>query len=209
MFDSAQLAGFVAAVVVLVLVPGPNTMLILAHSLGAGRRAGLATVLGVETATLVHTGGAALGLSAVLSTSALAFELVKYVGAAYLMLLGLRALLGGGHSLLASPGATRLRLSQAYARAVVTNVLNPKVALFFLALLPQFVNPERGHLVLQFLVLGLIVSAVGLCFGSALAMAAGAVSVWLGQGTVARWQERLTGSVLLGLGVRLAFATRN
>ena len=209
MFDSAQLAGFVMAVVVLVLVPGPNTMLILAHSLGAGRRAGLATVLGVETATLVHTGAAALGLSAVLSTSALAFELVKYAGAAYLMFLGLRALLGGGHSLLVSTRAMRLKLSQAYARAVVTNVLNPKVALFFLALLPQFVNPERGNLVLQFFILGLIVSAVGLCFGSALAVGAGAIRKWLGEGAVGRWQERLTGSVLLGLGVRLAFATRN
>ncbi len=208
MFDRAQLAGFVMAVVVLVLVPGPNTMLILAHSLGAGRRAGLATVLGVETATLVHTGAAALGLSAVLSTSALAFGLVKYVGAAYLMFLGLRTLLRGGASP-TSAGPARVRLSQAYVRAVVTNVLNPKVALFFLALLPQFVDPDRGHLVLQFLLLGLIVSAVGLCFGSALAVAAGAISGWLSQGAVARWQERITGTVLLGLGVRLAFATRH
>ena len=209
MFDSAQLAGFVMAVAVLVLVPGPNTMLILAHSLGAGRRAGLATVLGVETATLVHTGAGALGFSAVLSTSALAFEVLKYVGAGYLIFLGLRALLGRGHSFVASTGAMRLRLSQAYGRAFLTNVLNPKVALFFLALLPQFVNPERGHIALQFFILGFTVSAVGLCFGSALAVAAAAISDWLGQGAVVRWQERLTGSVLFGLGVRLAFATRN
>jgi hypothetical protein len=141
MFDGAQLAGFVMAVVVLVLVPGPNTMLIMAHSLGAGRRAGLATVLGVETATLVHTGAAALGLSAVLATSALAFELLKYMGAAYLMLLGLRTLLGGGHPLLASTGA-RLRLPQAYARPSSTCSTRKWPCSSWPCC--QFVNPERG-----------------------------------------------------------------
>lgn len=209
MFDSGQLIGFVAAVAVLVIVPGPNTVLILAHSLGGGRPAGLATVLGVETGTLVHTGAAALGLSAVLATSSLAFDLVKYVGAAYLVFLGLRALRGGGQALPASASPAPMGLSEAYGRAVLTNVLNPKVALFFLALLPQFVRPERGQLVLQFLVLGLIVSAVGLVFGAVLAVAAGTFSGWLSRGVVAKWQQRLTGGVLLGLGVRLAFARRD
>jgi threonine/homoserine/homoserine lactone efflux protein len=207
MFEGAQLAGFVAAVAVLVVVPGPNTMLILAHSLGRGRSAGLATVLGIETGTLVHTGAAALGLSAILSTSAVAFDLVKYAGAAYLLFLGFRALRGDGHALpSAAPGT--LGVSDAYWRAVLTSVLNPKSALFFLALLPQFVHPERGHTVLQFFALGLIVSAVGLCFGSALAATAGTVRGWLGQNAVARWQRRVTGSVLLGLGMRLALAQR-
>ncbi len=182
-------------------------MLILAHSLGGGRRAGLATVLGVETATLVHASAAALGLSALLSASALALEVVRYLGAAYLMFLGLRALLDGGHRR-AATRPTRVRLSQAYARAILTNLLNPKVAVFFLALLPQFVKPERGSVVLQFFLLGLTVSAVGLFVGSALALAAGAISEWLGHGAVARWQERLTGCVLLGLGVQLAFAAK-
>jgi threonine/homoserine/homoserine lactone efflux protein len=92
---------------------------------------------------------------------------------------------------------------------VLTNVLNPKVALFFLALLPQFVRPERGHLVVQFVVLGLIVSGMGFLFGSLLALAAGAVNGWLRRDAVARWQQRLTGSVLLGLGVRLALSRRD
>lgn len=208
MFDRAQLIGFVAAVAVLVIVPGPNTILILAHSLGGGRRAGLATVLGVETGTLVHTGAAAFGLSAVLSTSAVAFDLVKYAGAAYLALLGIRALAGRGRVVLVSASPVPMGLSRAFGRAVVTNVLNPKVALFFLALLPQFVRPERGPLVLQFLVLGLVVSAVGLCFGSVLAVAAGTLRRWLSRDVVARRLERLTGGVLLGLGVRLALARR-
>ena len=209
MFDGTQLAGFVAAVAVLVIVPGPNTILILAHSLCGGRPAGLATVLGVETGTLVHTGAAALGLSAVLSTSALAFDIVKYVGASYLVVLGLRTLWGGGQPLPASASPELLRLSQAYWRAVLTNILNPKVALFFLALLPQFVRPERGRVVPQFLALGLIVSAVGLFFGAILALAAGTFSAWLRRGEVARWLQRLTGSVLLGLGVRLALTRRD
>lgn len=209
MFDGAQLGGFVAAVAVLVIVPGPNTVLILAHSLGGGRPAGLATVLGVETGTLVHTVAAALGLSAALSTSTLAFDLVKYVGATSLIFLGVRALRARGRMPLALPCPVPLSLGQAFGRAVLTNVLNPKVALFFLAFLPQFVHPERGSLVLQFLVLGLIVSAMGLCFGTALAVAAGTFSLWLRQGAVAKGQERLTGVVLLGLGVRLALARRD
>jgi threonine/homoserine/homoserine lactone efflux protein len=208
MLDGAQWMGFVAAAVVLVLVPGPNTLLILAHSLGSGRRAGLATVLGVETATLVHTGAAALGLSAVLSTSALSFGLMRGVGAAYLVVLGLRGLLGARRGLLAPDGVKPVRLTQAYSRAVLTNLLNPKVALFFLPLLPQFVNPEGGNVVLQFGILGLTLSAVGLCFGSALAIATGAIGDWLGRDAVASWLNRLTGGVLLVLGLRLALMVR-
>jgi threonine/homoserine/homoserine lactone efflux protein len=207
MFDSTQLMGFTAAAAVLIVIPGPNTMLILAHTMSGGRSAGLATALGVETGTLVHTVAAALGLSAVLSTSVLAFDAVKYVGAAYLAWLGLRALLGGDE---APPESSPKVLGpwSAYWRAVLTNVLNPKAALFFLALLPQFVRPERGHVVLQFLALGLIVVVMGLSFGSALAVLAATVSARLREPGFARWQRRLTGTVLLGLGVRLALARR-
>ena len=204
MFDTAQILGFTAAVLVLVLVPGPNTMLILAHSVAGGRSAGLATVLGVETGTVLHTLFAAFGLSAILATSAVAFDAVKYLGAAYLVYVGLSELRRGRAA--AAPGTEPegLRLREAFRRAVLGNVVNPKVAVFFLAFLPQFVRPERGHVVLQFVGLGLIVSAVGLSFGALLATAAGAVSGWLRQARVARWQHRLTGSVLVGLGLRLA-----
>jgi threonine/homoserine/homoserine lactone efflux protein len=208
MFDGAQLAGFVAVATVLVVVPGPNTVMILAQSLNGGRAAGLASALGVEAGTLVHTAAAALGLSAVLSTSAVAFDVVKYVGASYLAFLGLRGLVSGSRSHPGSAPAARLRPSQAFWRAMLGCVLNPKAALFFIALLPQFVRAERGHVVLQFLVLGLIVAALGLACGTLLALAAGTVSSWLRRDAVARWQQRLTGGVLLGLGVRLAFARR-
>ena len=207
MFDGTQLVGFVAAVAVLVIVPGPNTVLILANSLGGGRPAGLATVLGVETGTLVHTCAAALGLSAMVATSAVAYDLVRYLGAVYLLFLGAQALRSSGEDT-ESRATAGLDLSQVYRRALLTNVLNPKVAVFFLALLPQFVHPERGHLVLQFVVLGLIVSGIGLAFGSLLAFAAAAVSCWLRRDEVARWRRRLTGSVLLGIGLHLALAHR-
>ena len=139
----------------------------------------------------------------------MAFDLVKYTGAAYLVFLGLRALLDRGQARPAAASAPVLRPARAYWRAVVTNVLNPKVALFFLALLPQFVHVERGHVALQFAVLGAIVGAMGLVFGSLLALAASTVSEFLRGAAVARWQERITGGVLLALGVRLALESRD
>jgi threonine/homoserine/homoserine lactone efflux protein len=186
--DTSQLAGFVVAAAVLVIVPGPNTVLILAQSLAGGRGAGLATVLGVETGTIVHTLAAALGLSAVLLTSSAAFEALRYSGAAYLMFLGLRALIAGERAPIASAPAAALTPPRAYARAVATNVLNPNVAVFFLALLPQFVHAERRHVASQFAVLGAILGAMGLVVGSLLALTAVRVSHWLRSDAVLRWQ---------------------
>jgi threonine/homoserine/homoserine lactone efflux protein len=207
MFEGSQLYAFAAAAAVLVVVPGPNLTLILSHSVLGGRAAGLATAAGVETGTLVHTVATALGLSNVLSRSALAFALLQCMGAAYLACLGLRALLRGEPSReeAAPPG---IGLSRAYWQAVLTNVLNPKVALFFLALLPQFVRPERGHSFLQFLALGLIVVAIGLSFSVVLALAAGPLRSRLTDPAFARWGDRLTGTVFLALGVRLALTER-
>jgi threonine/homoserine/homoserine lactone efflux protein len=202
-FAADQLAGFLAAVTVLVLVPGPNTALILAHSLGGGRRAGLATVAGVELGTVVHTLAAAFGLSAVLSTSALAFDAVKLAGAGVLVFLGAREMLRAGERIPAAGPA--LGVGRALARAVAGNVLNPKVAIFFLAFLPQWVDPARGALLPQFLVLGAIVSSVGWIFGSAMALAAGALAPRLERHAAFwRWQRRATGGVLMAIGLRLA-----
>lgn len=208
MFDGGQFLGFLAAVVVLILVPGPNTILILANSLSGGRSVGLATAIGVEIGTVFHTVAAALGLSAVLSTSALAFDLVKYGGAAYLVVLGVRMLRHGENKLVAASSVGR-DLSRTMGRAAFTNVINPKVALFFLAFLPQFTHPERGNLLLQFVLLGLVVSTVGLILGSTLALTAGSFATWLNADSAfGRWQRRRTSSVLVGLGVRLALARR-
>ncbi len=206
MFDGAHLVEFVTAVTVLVLVPGPNTMLILAHSAVGGRLAGLATVIGIESGTLVHVSAAALGLSALLSTSAVAFDVVKYAGAAYLSWLGLRGIWPADRR--RTPAAAALALTRAYGRAVLTNVLNPRVAVFFLAFLPHFVRPERGHVVLQFGILGLIVVAVGLLLGSALVLASSSLAGWLRRPAVSLWLQRSTGLALVAFGLRLALGAR-
>jgi len=203
MFDATQLLGFVAAVMVLVLVPGPNTIIILAQSVGGGRMAGLATVAGVETGTVIHTVAAALGLSALLATSAFAFNAIKLAGAAYLIVVGYRMFRQPSIQLASGP---QVSPGLAFRRALVTNVLNPKVALFFLAFLPQFVKAERGDVFLQFVLLGLIVSMVGLFFGSMLALTAGSLTQWLQKNArFESWQQRIAGSALICVGIRLAF----
>jgi len=206
-FDSARLLGFVAAVFVLVIVPGPNTVIILAQSISGGRRAGLATVAGVELGTMFHTLAAALGISAILASSDLAFTIVKFAGVVYLVIVGLRSIVRA-----TSLGVTTtqpLDARTAFRRALVTNLLNPKSAIFFLAFLPQFVHPERNHLFLQFVILGLIVVAVGAAIGSTLALASGALTDWLQRhSSFARWQPRVTGAILIAVALWLALALR-
>jgi threonine/homoserine/homoserine lactone efflux protein len=203
MFEAGQILGFLAAVIVLIVVPGPNTVIILAQSVGGGRAAGLATVAGVEVGTLVHTLAAALGLSALLATSSYAFHTVKLAGAVYLIVIGYRML---RHETIQLASAPQLSAPVAFGRALVTNLLNPKSALFFLAFLPQFVRAEQGNVFLQFVLLGLIVSALGLCFGSTLVMAAGSLRRRFRQNArFDQWLSRIAGCALIGVGIRLAF----
>ena len=201
MFDASQLLGFLAAVMVLVLVPGPNTMIILAQGL-SGRAAGLATVAGVELGTMVHTLTAALGLSALLAASPLAFNMVKFAGVAYLAIIGIRTILQEAPQI---AGRSNLPVPIAFRRALVTNLLTPKRALFFLAFLPQFVRPARGHVFLQFVLLGMTVSIVGIIFGSTFAIGAGAVAGWLRRHpSFARQQQRVSGGILVTVAIWLA-----
>ena len=205
MFDTGELIDFTAMVSVMVIVPGPNTVVIVSSSLAGGRVAGAAAVLGIEGGTLVHTLAAALGLSALLASSPLGFDALRYAGAAYLALLGCRALFGTHRRVTESSAAPRpSRLTRTAAQAMLVSVLNPKAAVFFLALLPQFVHPERGNAFLQFVLLGGVVSAIGLVCGTALVCLASGASRWLRSDPVARWQERVSGGLLLALGVRLA-----
>lgn len=142
MFESATFLIFIAASLALLLVPGPAVLYITARSVDQGRMAGLVSVLGVHLGTVVHVLAAAIGLSALVLTSALAFTIVKYAGAAYLIYLGLRRIFGDNgdetHTL------KRESLNRIFWEGVVVNILNPKTALFFLAFLPQFVDPARG-----------------------------------------------------------------
>jgi threonine/homoserine/homoserine lactone efflux protein len=207
-FDLTTLATYMAASVALVVVPGPGQALVIARTLQGGTRAGVMTAAGLEIGTLVHVLAAALGLSVVLAHSATAFAIVKYVGALYLVWLGVKAwrdargaATRAAHpSSLAPVADTRLLV-----HATVTGALNPKVALFFLAFLPQFVHPERGSVLLQFLVLGGLLAVTGLAGDSAVAVLTGRARRRLAASPrFALWRERITGSVLIALGLRLA-----
>jgi threonine/homoserine/homoserine lactone efflux protein len=204
----ATLLTYAAVVLGLFLIPGPAVLLVLARASAGGRRVGIATGMGIATGDLVHTAMATLGLSAVLMTSALAFSLVKYAGAAYLIYLGVRALLERGADL--RLGSARLiDAPLAYRQGVLAEMLNPKTALFFLAFLPQFVHPEQGSVVLQLAVLGFIFVAMSAIYTAVIAVAAGYVAGLLARHRgVGRWQGRVIGAIYVGLGVRLALQER-
>ena len=211
MFDTPTLLAYLAAATVLVLIPGPGTAWIVAQTIAGGTARGVRAGFGLETATLIHALAAGLGLSAVLATSALAFELLKYAGAAYLVWLGIKAWRNGDakDTIEALPGSTRDAGRHVYWRSVVTGVLNPKVALFFLAFLPQFVHPERGMVWLQFLVLGVLLSLIGFSNSLVLSIAIGRFGKRLSHNErFARWRQRAIGTLFIGLGLRLAVQQR-
>ncbi|TML04521.1 MAG: LysE family translocator [Actinobacteria bacterium] len=190
--------------VALLLVPGPAVLYVVVQSAEQGRRVGLASVAGIHLGTLVHVAAATVGLSALIVASAVAFSAVKYAGAAYLIYLGVRRLLARDE--VVESGRRRESLRRAFARGIVVNVLNPKTALFFLAFLPQFVDPDRGGVWSQVLVLGLVFVGLGLISDSLYALAAGTVG-----GLLRRRRCALrygSGVVFIGLGAAAALARR-
>jgi threonine/homoserine/homoserine lactone efflux protein len=196
---------FAVAAVALIAIPGPNLIYIATRSMSEGRRAGLASVLGVETGTLIHSLAAALGISALVASSATAFEVVRYAGAAYLVYLGVRELLRRRDP--SDPAAPRPEpsLARAYRQGVLVQVLNPKVALFFLAFLPQFVDPARGSVATQVLVLGTLLAVLGAGLSSAWALGAGALGERLrDRPSLAERGGYLTGAVYIALGAAAA-----
>jgi threonine/homoserine/homoserine lactone efflux protein len=200
--DAATFALFAVACLAFLAIPGPSVFYIVTRSLVQGRRAGLTSMLGVQAGGLVHVVAAAFGVSALIASSAAAFTVVKYVGAAYLIFLGLRKLLGRepDEPELVGASASTTRL---FTHGVVVNVLNPKTALFFLAFLPQFVDPSAGPVALQMLVLGLTLICLGmLSDGTYALLAAGAGNQLRNR----RRLERLSGGVFVGLGVFAALA---
>ncbi len=208
MFDTTTLMTFLAASAAIIVMPGPAQALVLARSISEGRKAGILTAIGLNVGTVFHAVAAALGLSAILANSAIAFAFVKYLGAAYLIYLGIQALGARVHPESMARTATA-KPWQAFTRAVATGVLNPKVAIFFLAFLPQFVDPRRGFVFWQFLTLGLILAVLDILYESVLASAAGAVGQWLTRSPrIGLWRQRMTGSVLVSLGVRMALMRR-
>jgi len=198
--DPSRLALFVGAALLLLVVPGPSVLYIVTQSVSHGRRAGIASVAGITTGTLVHIAAATVGLSALLASSALAFDVVKYLGAAYLIVVGLRRLTGLEAN--ERPHLDRARnLGRLYRQGIVVNVLNPKTALFFLAFLPQFVEPARGAAWLQILALGLLFAALGFCSDGVWALIAGTLGERLRRSTrFPAIQRYVSGSVCVGLG---------
>lgn len=192
------------AAVALLLVPGPSVLFVVARSLEHGRRAGLASVAGGAVGNLAHVAAAALGLSAILASSAIAFSVVKYAGAAYLIYLGLQTLLKREPTTVAPVGPAR-SLPRIFVQAVTVYTLNPKTALFFLAFLPQFVDPGRGAIALQILVLGGVFVLLALITDGAYALISGSLAGWLRASARARRLQRwCSGGVYLGLGAATA-----
>jgi threonine/homoserine/homoserine lactone efflux protein len=195
---------FVLVVLTLFLIPGPAVMLTLAQSINGGRRNGIFTGLGIAVGDLIHTLALVLGLSAVLMTSALAFEVIKYLGAAYLFYLGIRAFLEKSLRF-TIPSVKPVNAARSFKQAVLTEVLNPKTSLFFLAFLPQFVHPEEGSVVNQLFILGLTFVALSIAYTTLIALIAGSFSQWLSKNeTIARWQGKVVGFIYFGLGVHMA-----
>ncbi len=205
----ANTALFITASLAVIVAPGPDNIYVLTRGVAQGREVALASAWGMCSGLLFHTTLAALGLSAILARSAVAFSVVKYAGAAYLMYLGIRALLSKEEFASSAEEALPARLRSFFLRGLTMNLLNPKVAVFFLAYLPQFASPGTGGVALQLLALGLIFALLSVVIFSTIALFSGILGDRLSRNprfaSVLQW---LTGCVLVGLGVRLALSGR-
>lgn len=208
MIDQATLITYLAILLGFVFIPGPAVLLTLARATASGTRTGIATALGIAAGDLVHTMMAVIGISAIILASAFLFTLIKYLGAAYLVYLGLCAIFQKIEPHLPTP-AGRLGPKTAFRQAILVEVLNPKTALFFLAFLPQFVQPANGSVSLQLILLGVLFVLMGLVSTVTVALAAGGVGRVLRRNPkVVRWQTKAVGGIYCALGVRLALQER-
>jgi threonine/homoserine/homoserine lactone efflux protein len=210
--DASTYALFVAAALALLLVPGPAVIYVVARSVSGGRLTGLVSVLGVELGTLLHVAFAAAGLSAIVASSAAAFSVVKWLGAAYLVWLGLRQIFGRGNG---DEEATPSRGDHTHFRVfyqrVLVQVLNPKVALFFLAFLPQFVDPSRGAAWIQVVILGATLAVLGMFTDGLYAMLGGTAGAWIRNKDLGlrRAGRYVTGGVYIALGAVAAVSGKD
>lgn len=200
---------FTFAALALILVPGPGILLLLARGVAFGRRTAVFSSLGLETSTSLYVAATATGLSALLASSTLAFSFVRYVGAGYLVVLGMRTLIGGRRGTVdhapSQPASSELMPGRAYRQALLVGITNPKIAIFFVALFPQFIDPLRGAAAGQVLVLGAVFVALALAVDLLVATAAGTVGGWLTRRpSLARRQRYVTGSIYLALGAAAA-----
>ena len=191
------------------LTPGNDMMYIIARSSGQGTKAGIVSALGIGAGCIVHIMAAVVGLSALIAQSAIAFDIIKYIGAAYLIYLGIRSLLTKKKALTIDKDLQQLSYPKIFWQGVLTNVLNPKVALFFLAFLPQFINIHKGDTSLQILFLGVWFDIVGTVVNILVALLFGKIGAWLSKSPAfVQWQERITGIILIGLGIKVALGSK-
>lgn len=208
MIDPTKFALFVGVSWALIIAPGPDLLYVLTRGMAHGRRAGILSALGVIGGILVHTTAAALGLTLILQTSAFAFLLVKYVGAIYLIYLGVMAWRDNSRFSL-QPLTSTVNSQQLFWQGVLSNVFNPKIAIFFLAFLPQFVDKGSSQVTLQMVTLGLTFAGMGLCFLLVVGYSAGVIGGWLTRRPrYTQFLQRLAGGILIGLGIRLALTER-
>ena len=198
---------FLSAAIAINITPGPDMIYILSRTIAQGRKIGIASSFGVCSGALVHIFAAAFGLSAILATSAMAFSVIKYAGAAYLVYLGIQALRSKGVSFdIPVEKQVQSTFWKAYRQGALIDILNPKVAIFFMAFLPQFVRPELGNASAQILILGLLVNLVGVIIESVLVLTAAQTTTFFRNNShFTTLIDRILGSVLIGLGIRLAF----
>lgn len=199
-----DLGVFLAATLALNLTPGPDMLYVITRSATEGRAAGVVSALGIATGCVVHTLAVALGVSGLLAAVPIAYDLLRYLGAAYLVYLGVRRLIGSAP---AQAAASTLQAGwwRVYRQGVLTNVLNPKVALFFLAFLPQFVDRSAGGVSLALAALGTLFNVSGTIVNVLVALAASGAARWTRLPALATWAGRLSGVVFVGLGLRLAW----
>ena len=208
MIDPAVLLTYSLIVLGFVFIPGPATLLTLARATTSGTKVGIATGAGITAGDFLHTIMAVVGISAIIAASATLFTILKYLGAAYLVYLGLKAIFEKA-SFDLGQGRVPITAPQAFRQAILAEVLNPKTALFFLAFLPQFVAPERGFVVAQLTVLGIVFALIGFFSTIVYSVAAGSLGNFLRRSPrVLRWQGKVVGSIYCALGVRLALQER-
>ncbi len=205
--EKAAFLTFLVAALALNIAPGPDMLYVIGRSVGQGRKAGIVSSLGVFVGCWVHILAAAFGIAALLRSSPAAFNAVRYAGAAYLIYLGIKML--AQKTDLTSQQLKTESLGAIFRQGAITNMLNPKVAIFFLAFLPQFIDASRGSVALQIVVLGLIFNIGGTLVNLAVAYAGGTLGELLRRNqSIARWQRRFTGLIFVGLGLRLAWQRR-
>lgn len=208
MIDPAVLLTYSLIVLGFVFIPGPATLLTVARATTSGTKVGIATGAGITAGDFLHTIMAVVGISAIIAASATLFTIVKYLGAAYLVYLGVRAILEKT-SVDLGQGRVPITATQAFRQAILAEVLNPKTALFFLAFLPQFVAPENGFVMMQLIILGVVFALIGFFSTIVYSIAAGGLGGFLRRHpTVLRWQGKVVGSIYCALGIRLALQER-